>query len=39
LDQAMVHIGQRMEIPVPRWTRASAIVRDFMQQRRIDDYS
>jgi hypothetical protein len=39
LEQAMAHVGQRMEISVQRWTRASAIVRDFMQQRRLDDYS
>jgi len=39
LEQAMAHIGQRMEISVARWTRASAIVRDFVQQRRIDDYA
>jgi hypothetical protein len=38
LEQAMAHVGQRMDIPLARWTRASAIVRDFVQQRRIDDF-
>ena len=39
LEEAMAHVGGRMEIPVSRWTSASAILIDFMRQRRIDDYA
>ena len=39
LEAAMQHLGQRMEIPVPRWIRSSAVVQNFMRQRRIDDYA
>ena len=39
LEEAMSHVGGRMEIPVSRWVSASAIVKDFMRQRRIDDYA
>ena len=38
LDQAMAHVGTRMEIPIPRWIRQSEVLTDFIRQRRIDDY-
>jgi len=39
LDQVMAHVGRRMDIPISRWMRNSAILRDYKQQRRIDDYA
>lgn len=39
LEEALQHLGGRMEIPVARWVASSAVVRDYMTQRRIDDYS
>jgi hypothetical protein len=38
INKALSHIEQRMDIPMSRWMRNSAILKDFMMQRRIDDY-
>lgn len=38
LEKAMCHIDSVMDIPRPIWLRYSAILRDYMTQRRIDDY-
>lgn len=39
LDQVLAHVSGRMDIPVSRWMRNSAILKDYKQQRRIDDYA
>ncbi|QLH75573.1 MAG: hypothetical protein HPY73_09165 [Methanomassiliicoccales archaeon] len=39
LNEAMLHIGRRMDIPVRRWLSASEVLKDYLRQRRIDDYS
>jgi len=38
IDKALSHIGSRMDISMNRWMRNSAILKDYMMQRRIDDY-
>ena len=38
LDQALVHIQTRMDIPMSTWTAHSAVLKDLKHQRRIDDY-
>ncbi|NLI74066.1 MAG: hypothetical protein GX369_04755 [Euryarchaeota archaeon] len=38
LQQALAHISGRMEIPMETWIAHSGILRDFLSQRRIDDY-
>jgi len=38
IDNALSHIEGRMDIPMSRWMRNSAILKDLMMQRRIDDY-
>ncbi|HXZ24227.1 MAG TPA: hypothetical protein VEH08_05780, partial [Methanomassiliicoccales archaeon] len=39
LDDALKQVSTRMDIPIPRWTRASAILADYIRQRRLDDYA
>ncbi len=39
LDDALKQVSTRMDIPIPRWIRASAILADFIRQRRLDDYA
>ncbi|NLL95293.1 MAG: hypothetical protein GX224_06040, partial [Thermoplasmatales archaeon] len=38
LDKAMGHVDRVMEIPRKTWERHSGVLRDYMAQRRIDDY-
>ncbi|MFP4546061.1 MAG: Nre family DNA repair protein [Methanomassiliicoccales archaeon] len=38
MEQALDHVSGVMDIPKRRWMRNSAILKDFLQQRRIDDY-
>jgi len=38
LKEALLDISNFMEIPVSRWMRSSAILKDMIQQRRIDDF-
>jgi hypothetical protein len=38
LQQALAHISGRMEIPMDTWIANSGILRDYLTQRRIDDY-
>ncbi|MCE5296774.1 MAG: Nre family DNA repair protein [Euryarchaeota archaeon] len=38
LNEALVHLGNRMDIPVRRWLSTSEVLKDFLRQRRIDDY-
>ena len=39
LEEALEHIATRMDISIPRWIRSSAILTDYLRQRRIDDYA
>jgi len=39
LNEALVHLGTRMDIPVRRWLSTSEVLKDYLRQRRIDDYS
>lgn len=36
---AMLDISNFMEIPISRWIRTSAVLRDLIEQRRIDDFA
>ncbi|NYT11303.1 MAG: hypothetical protein GKC03_01970 [Methanomassiliicoccales archaeon] len=38
LDKALAHVQMMMDIPMNRWIKNSAILKDVMQQRRIEDY-
>jgi DNA repair protein NreA len=38
LQQALGHVGSRMDIPMERWISTSAVLTDMMTQRRLDDY-
>ncbi|MBM4237512.1 MAG: hypothetical protein FJ151_03395, partial [Euryarchaeota archaeon] len=38
LSDVLAHINSRMDIPIQTWTRHSGILRDFLYQRRIEDY-
>jgi len=37
LKEALAHISTVMDIPISRWVRNSAILKDALYQRRIDD--
>jgi hypothetical protein len=39
LNDALLHVGKRMDIPVRRWISSSEVLKDFLRQRRIDDYT
>jgi hypothetical protein len=39
LKEAMTDISGFMDIPVKRWIKVSAVLSDFVEQRRIDDFS
>ncbi|MEM0449934.1 MAG: Nre family DNA repair protein [Methanomassiliicoccales archaeon] len=39
IEEALKHISRRMDIPLEKWIKASAILRDFKHQRRMDDYA
>jgi hypothetical protein len=38
LKEALSHISTRLEIPMSRWIRNSAVLKDLMYQRRIEDF-
>jgi len=38
LQQALAHISGKMDIPMDTWIKNSGILRDYLTQRRIDDY-
>lgn len=38
LQQALAHIAGRMDIPMDTWISNSGILKDYLTQRRIDDY-
>lgn len=38
VKEALQHIMRRMDIPLSRWIRNSAVLKDLMQQRRLQDY-
>lgn len=38
LKEALMHIATIMDIPVSRWIRNSAILKDALYQRRVDDF-
>jgi hypothetical protein len=39
LNEALVHISKRMDIPIRRWISSSEVLKDYLRQRRIDDYA
>lgn len=39
LKDAMLETSNFMDIPISRWLKVSAVLRDLMQQRRIDDFA
>ncbi len=39
VQNALSHIEKKMDIPMSRWMRNSAILKDLMTQRRLDDYA
>ncbi len=39
MEQALQHVQARMDIPMSRWMRNSAVLKDYTQQTRIDDYA
>jgi hypothetical protein len=38
LEEALAHVATRMDIGIPRWIRSSAILTDFLRQRRLEDF-
>lgn len=38
LEGVMEHLGSRLDIPLARWTRTSALLADARYQRRLDDF-
>jgi hypothetical protein len=38
LDRALCHVSTRMEIGIPTWTAHSGVLKDYIRQRRIEDY-
>ena len=39
LNEAMTDVSAFMDIPVKRWMKVSAVLSDFVEQRRIDDFT
>ena len=39
LNEALVHVSKRMDIPIRRWISTSEVLKDYLRQRRIDDYA
>jgi hypothetical protein len=39
LEEALGHIGRRMDIPLSTWIRHSGVLKDLIFQRRIEDYA
>ena len=38
LDKAIVYVSQKMDIPIQRWIRNSAILKNQLYQKRIEDF-
>ena len=38
LDKAIVYVSQKMDIPLQRWIRNSALLKDQLYQKRIEDF-
>lgn len=38
LDEALQYVASRMDIPIDVWTRHSAVLKDMLRQRRIEEY-
>ena len=38
LDQALIYISEKMDIPLQRWIKNSAILKHQLFQKRLDDY-
>jgi hypothetical protein len=38
LDEAIINISQKMDIPIQRWIRNSAILKNQLFQKRIEDF-
>ncbi|MCK4347181.1 MAG: hypothetical protein KAW47_01050 [Thermoplasmatales archaeon] len=38
LDKAIVYVSQKMDIPLHRWIRNSALLKDQLYQKRIEDF-
>lgn len=38
LDKAIVHVSQKMDIPLQRWIRNSAVLKDQLYQKRLEDF-
>ena len=39
LNEALTHVSKRMDIPIRRWISTSEVLKDYLRQRRIDDYA
>ena len=39
LNEALAHLGERMDIPVSTWMKHSGVLKDLIYQRRIDDFA
>jgi hypothetical protein len=38
LQEALEHIGTKLDIGIPRWIKQSDVLKDAIYQKRIDDY-
>ena len=38
LDQALIYISDKMDIPLQRWIRNSAILKNQLYQKRLEDF-
>lgn len=38
LDKALVHISEKMDIPLQRWIRNSAVLKNQLYQKRLEDF-
>ena len=39
LDQALIFISNKMDIPLQRWIKNSAVLKNQMFQKRLEDFS
>jgi len=38
VDQSMIHISQIMDIPLQRWIKNSAVLKNKLYQKRLEDF-
>jgi len=38
LDKAIIFVSQKMDIPLQRWIRNSAVLKDQLYQKRLEDF-